>query len=128
MGAWGLGNFDNDDALDWVCDLEETKGPAFLDETLDAVSEDSSTPVCTSALAAAEIVAALKGAPAPDLTDEALSWVKENAGPPAPELLAKARQACVLIKTDSELRELWDEVEQLADWLAIVADTERRLA
>ena len=33
MGAWGTGSFENDDAMDWVYELEES-GVSFLKETL----------------------------------------------------------------------------------------------
>jgi len=131
MGAWGYGIFDNDTALDWVGALEPTKGTDFLHKTLDAVPDKVGGPdadVCSNGLAAAEVVAALKGAPSESLAEEASAWVKANSEAPTPELIAKAQRACRLIKTDSELRDLWDEVEELATWLAAVEDIERRLA
>ena len=29
MGAWGIGNFENDDALDWLVDLEKSPDYGF---------------------------------------------------------------------------------------------------
>lgn len=66
MGAWGSGSFDNDDALDWVNDLEGSKGTAVIEFALQAVLDESDyleAPECSAALCAAEVVAALKGAP-----------------------------------------------------------------
>ena len=34
MGAWGSGNFENDDAMDWVADLEETRNLKLVKQTL----------------------------------------------------------------------------------------------
>lgn len=34
MGAWGYGSFENDDALDWLAELEDV---SQLEEALDAV-------------------------------------------------------------------------------------------
>ena len=65
MGAWGLGNFDNGDALDWVVDLKEPSGLGILEKPLSAVQTKShgylEAPECSIALAAAEVVAALCG-------------------------------------------------------------------
>ena len=52
MGAWGIGSFENDEALDWLSDL--------------VASGDAS--VIESALAAADVVAAWNGHPAVRIT------------------------------------------------------------
>ena len=71
MGAWGIGTFENDDAGDWVDRLEESEGLTLLTETLAPAADPSGyleAPTCTEALAAAEVVAALAGRPAPEPT------------------------------------------------------------
>lgn len=68
MGAWGSGSFENDDALDWLTDFCDDPDKGLIADALTTVAEmdDSEyleAPDCCVAIAAAEIVAALKGAP-----------------------------------------------------------------
>jgi len=63
MGAWGIGSFDNDDAVDWAYELGESQGTELLVATLEAIGPEDhlEAPDCSIALAAAEVVAALSG-------------------------------------------------------------------
>ena len=72
MGAWGIGHFDNDEAGDWVWELEEAKSLAPVASAFDEV--DASLDYLDAgigciALAAAETVAAVIGKPAEDLPE-----------------------------------------------------------
>jgi hypothetical protein len=62
MGAWGTEPFANDDAMDWIADLETAKDLRVVRAALDAVPGDGAeyieAPVGCVALAAAEVVAA----------------------------------------------------------------------
>lgn len=78
MGAWGVGTFENDDASDWVYQLEEAGDLDLVEVTLQAAADPEAyleAPTCCMALAAAEVVAALAGQPAPDLPEEIRTWV-----------------------------------------------------
>lgn len=130
MGTWGHGTFQNDDALDLLDDVTDGGDEAMLRATLDTAIEQAGesleAPEGSSALAAAEIVAALRGRPAADLPDEAVDWVR---GRPAPDdmLVARARQAVDAVLTDSELRDLWMEADELPGWQATVEELRERL-
>lgn len=130
MGAWGHGTFQNDDALDLLDDLadggDEEMLRATLDTAVEAVGSSVEAPEASSALATAEIVAALRGRPAADLPDEAIDWVR---GRPAPDdaLVARARRAVEAVLTDSELRDLWMEADELPGWQATVEELRERL-
>lgn len=130
MGAWGHGTFQNDDALDLLDDVTDGGDEAMLRATLDTAVAAAGTrleaPEASSALAAAEIVAALRGRPAVDLPDEAIEWAR---GRPAPDdvLVARARQAVDAVLTDSELRDLWMEADELPGWQATVEELRERL-
>jgi len=131
MGAWGIGTFDNDDASDWLYDLERSEGTALIEESLDRVPAEEDyleSPECANALAAAEIVAALKGVPAPGLPEGALHWISAKAITPSSGLIDKAISAVQKIKAASELRELWEETEDFNALRACVEDIEQRLA
>lgn len=39
MGAWAVGNFENDDALDWVSDIVESSGIEKADSTAKCITQ-----------------------------------------------------------------------------------------
>ena len=68
-GAWDTGPFDNDDALDWVWELSESNDLAVIEATLESAANSSGyleAPTASMAIAAAEVVAALRGNPGQD--------------------------------------------------------------
>ncbi len=131
MSAWGFGSFENDDAADWVADLVEMNDETLIDEAFERALEAKSgyveAPEASCALAAAEVVAALRGKPAIELPEEVRGWV-EGKGAPSDERLKSARQAVAAVRKTSELRDLWEEQEELEDWEPVVQDLERRLS
>jgi hypothetical protein len=127
MGAWGLGAFDNDDAADWVHELDVAADEAVLERAFACVSTigEPGSPDCCRALAAAEVVAALRGRPGSSLPEAAAAWVVgRDASAP---LVDAARRAVDTVAARSELRELWAETEDLAAWLRLVDDLRGRL-
>ncbi len=130
MGAWAHGSFENDDALDWVGDLEGAEDAEPIAEAFGAVLEaedDIEAPEASAALAAAEVVAALLGCPMAELPDEVTAWVAGRR-PPKPGLVKKAERVVRRILKGSELKELWAESENSAKWQAAVEDLLVRLA
>ena len=116
MGAWGSDSFENDDAADWVADFCDAPDQGLILNTLSAVadtepSEYLEAPTCSVGIAAAEVVAALKTAPNPNLPDDTKSCLSNLNIKADPSLVALALKAIERIKTNSELRELWDESE-----------------
>jgi len=131
MGAWATGVFDNDDAGDWVWELEDAIGLTVLHTAFASMSSQSDyleAPDCSIALAAAEVVAALSGHPAQALPNLVSSFVERNNSPPSSNLIATALNAVERIRSGSELRELWDASGHSSEWLNAVADLEARLA
>ena len=124
MGAWGVGVFENDAAGDWVWDLVKAEdGLNFLKETFDGIDdefaeEDYIESGC-EALAAAEVVAALKGKPVAGIEkeEELDNWLKRKPEPPT-ELVQQAVRAVELTMGEkSEQRELWEETgEDYETW------------
>ncbi|HPO92136.1 MAG TPA: DUF4259 domain-containing protein [Phycisphaerales bacterium] len=134
MGTWGVNAFENDTALDWVWELEESEDLSVVVAALEGPLADDAdeyleAPVCEMALAAAEIVAALKGHPPEKLPREADDWVKRNRGrlKVDQELIETAHDAIARVVADSELRELWDESEELAAWEKALESLQKRL-
>ena len=120
MGAWDIGFFDNDEALDWVYELEKVDDFSILENAFEIViDQKGDTPDasdCTIALCAAEVVASLLDNPASDVPDEVLDWI-EDKPEPSSELIKIAVKAIKVILDDSELKELWLETEEFPDWV-----------
>jgi O-methyltransferase involved in polyketide biosynthesis len=110
MGAWGPRAFENDDAQDWVADLE-SEGPEAVAAALSAAGVGGYLQVDAGsrAVAAAEVVAAALSRPADYLPDPIVAWARLH-GPELAALQTAAIQAMENVQTaDSELAELWDE-------------------
>lgn len=132
MGAWGADSFENDDASDWLADFCDSPDPALILKTLSTVADADAgayleAPDCSVGIAAAEVVAALKSAPNTLLPDDAKNCVSNLAMRADPSLVAVALKAVERIKTNSELRELWDESETPDEWYQALINLEERL-
>ena len=119
MGAWDIGSFDNDDALDWVYELEEAEDFSILAEAFETVlgqrgavpdASDSSIVVC-----AAEVTAGLLDSRSDELPDEVLAWM-EDQPEPSEALLKMASEALTIVLNKSELKELWAESDVYTEW------------
>jgi hypothetical protein len=131
MGAWGAGVFENDDASDWVWELEDDNDMSVLHEALAAavdtpLDELIEAPDASNALAAAEIVAAARGHHGAELPSEAREWIGRNAKLVDARTVALAAAAVERIGLDSELKDLWEEAES-DEWARVVADLLERL-
>ena len=128
MGAWGTGAFDNDDASDWVDELEDGGIDAIESALDDAVrSSDLSAPTDVNAIAAAEVVAAAIGRPLPGLREDIAALVARVAPSVTPEHSARARTAVERVLNASELAELWAEADNGDEWRGFVQDLISRL-
>lgn len=134
MGTWGTGNFENDTASDWVWELAESDDLTVVIDALEAPLSDDAEEVldagtCEVALAAAEIVAALKGAAPKTFPAEASEWVSRYKAKLKvdQELIDTAHDAVARVAADSELRELWVESEEVENWDKVIQDLQKRL-
>lgn len=128
MGAWSVSPFDNDSALDWVWSLEGAEDTSVLSDALDAVTSADFDEECEEAVAAAEVVAALRGKPLPELPDEVVAYVKTQAGKkPSRELVSLAATVVRRIATASELKALWDESDSAKEWQDSMTNLLKRL-
>ena len=131
MGAWGSGPFENDDAADWVWELEDDENGsvviAALSEIVDTdIDDEIEAPEASNAIAAAEIVAAAWGHHGVELPSEAREWIRVNAGRVDASWLTLAAGAVERIAIDSELKELWEEAES-SEWSEYVSELLSRL-
>lgn len=133
MGAWSADPFGNDEASDFADAFLKRPSAEFLSANLRAVSKaptdaDLEAPDCERALAAAEIVAALAGKPAPKLPEDIAAWLAGTPGVKASARLLKESVAAVRrVAEKSELQELWAEGEGDQEWTAAVEDLKTRL-
>lgn len=135
MGAWGTGNFDNDVALDFLSALYPREdGCELIERALETVLADDDSYLgshaCSQALAAAEVVAALGGAPREWLSESLSDWVWYRRPVAEDRLVALAELAANAVRQvrdDSELRELWMETDSADEWLVAVDDVAARL-
>jgi hypothetical protein len=114
MGAWDVGSFDNDAALDFA---DGINGIEDLTQAFDALGEEGTSAdadAVSEAVAAADLVAAMMGRPAPNMPDHLAERVA-GFGPPEHGLIAAAADAVRHVAAHSELAELWAEAED-EDW------------
>ena len=123
--------FENDDASDWVWELEDDNDMSVLHEALAAavdtpLDELIEAPDASNALAAAEIVAAARGHHGAELPSEAREWIRRNAALVDARTVALATAAVERISIHSELKELWEEAES-DEWPLVVSGLLERL-
>jgi hypothetical protein len=130
MGTWGALPFENDNASDWVWNLEEAEDTSVLTDTLEAVAdaeeieEDSE-----EAVAAAEVVAAMLGKPLPEVPGEVEAFVKRQGKKKPPTgLVDLAVKAVKRISKESDLKERWKEADGEEEWQDSLKDLLKRLA
>lgn len=131
MGAWGLGNFENDDALDWVNEFVHTRDPMQIktafSEILDLKTSSLNAFVCARGLAAAEYIALMIGHPSNDIPDELKPAFKE-INSPDDDLIQQGITMVNIILESSELKDLYVEVGEFNKWKAIEDDLISRLS
>jgi hypothetical protein len=131
MGSWDATSFGNDHANDWAYDLVRSKDLSYIDATLqkilDAGDEYIEAPDAEECIAAAEVVAWLRGRPTPvnAYTEKIAKWVAAQPVRPLEAITQKALLAIGRVQRQpSELPELW---EGDADWTAAMTDLRNRL-
>lgn len=130
-GAWGVGAFENPRALKWLAALVADDDPDRVRATLRLVvdaTENPSEDVCMDALAAAELVASALGRARGDVPDEARAWAKQHGDGWTSADVKLAVKAVRRIAADSELKDFWDEVDDVDEWLGDTNELASRLA
>ena len=140
MGAWGIGSFENDKALDWIhefrsnpsertlLDVFEGKFPPPHSGILDRMlGRDVRQPKhCTDeyVVAAAEVIAALLGRPPGPLPEDLAELPEVVIGE---EVVGKAVEAIREVLADSNLKSCFEGSPDYGDWLLGVLDLRDRL-
>jgi hypothetical protein len=118
MGAWDIGIFANDVALDFLNELEAIDVLPSLAAAVslpngEYIEEDAGI----RALVAAELIATAKDG-IEDRLPEAARRVVSRMGPPSKEMVAAAKMATLSVLTSSETKELRSELgsEEFKKW------------
>jgi hypothetical protein len=131
MGAWSADSFENDTANDWAYGLEEVDDLRLVRETIQeflSTGEEDVEGVCAEeVIAAAEVIARLKGhfGMRDAFTEKVDKWVEAHPQDPSGDLTAMALQALDrILQPPSRLLELW---EDSAEWKKSVLDLRKRV-
>ena len=117
MGAWGHKSFENDDALDFVWQFEESGMSAIESAFKLAINPPDDyleAPEASAALAAAEFVAAKKTGQTDRLVHDHVDLIEKIDA--SPKLIGDSKNAVSRVLQNSELRELWEESDELNIW------------
>lgn len=127
MGTWGIGSFENDIALDWAEMLmEEGDCELILLALKEIINEEDyiEVPECCEALAAVDVLGALKNQSFERLPKEFGDWLEQkskvdeaftNWDRPIYELGIRVAEK---ILAESELLEVWSDSDDLEEWQA----------
>lgn len=115
MGAWGYKVFENDDAGDWVYELEESDDYSAIESALSPDGQDYlEAPDGCMILAASEVLLGLRGIQRGYFPDEVKSWVENHREGDFDGLIPAAiRMVERVLAPQSELRDLFKENEEL---------------
>ena len=134
MGAWGTGNFENDDATVILQRVTEQGGVKPIEEAFNSILDLAGyidVDYGNEAIAAAEVVAMLRGKPATSMPEYLTAWHRSHQTPVDDRLITKAIWAVQKATTDpkvSELRGLWEDGDELFEtWYANITDLLERL-
>lgn len=135
MGAWGVGNFDNDTACDWGCQLEKTNDISLIEATIQEIlnvdKDNLDVDLACEGLAAIETIARLMGKKCQQTAySEAVDrWVQHQTLKVSETLKANALKAIDrILARESELAELWEESDDYQEWVATVTLLKTKIA
>lgn len=136
MGAWNTTSFGNDAAISWLQEMIEADAWPMVDEAFTAVlgvgDEMLDEEAAQEGIAACEVIAWLLGHPSEDEDsdeqDALQEWVLEQEFELGKEWVTKAKKVIDrAYNHPSELREFYEESDDLEDWQHHLADLKRRL-
>lgn len=123
MGTWSHEPFGNDTANDWAYGLEERRDYSLVEQAVQQVIDNGDdyldADLAVEAVAASEVLAKSlgRGTQSDAYTENVDAWLKSITARPTSELLSKAQAALTrVLGEDSELRELWEDSDDLQNW------------
>jgi len=135
MSVWDIGPFDNDLALDWVQDLQESNDLYYIEDTLNNVLDEGDAmipmPFACEALAAIDVLARLQGQPGEEAGDDVDAWVEtvRKKFKRRADLVEKSLKVLDLIVSGkSELANEWAQTDDHVAWRGMVEQLRARVA
>ncbi len=133
MSAWGISNFENDTALNWVSRIVEQKEVSNLSDSInDFISafspEETSLIECSEFLTIAETIAGLIGSPAEDFPEELKEWIESKYIKIEQSTIDNAKKGVKLIMIDSEAKEMFLDSGYFKSWEKTQKDLIKRLS
>ena len=121
MSAWGISNFENDTALDWVNEIIQEQEVTSMEESITSFVNDFSVEYtslmdCSKFLTIAETLAALIGSPDEDFPEELKDWVESKYIKIEQSTIDNAKRGVKLIMTDSEAKEMYLDSGYFKSW------------
>lgn len=128
-GAWGVGAFENDTALDWLSEMSDSDNSLVLFKSaIDAPTRGGfiDADICSNAIAASEIVAIAFNASSEKYSEEIFSVAVSLKPLLNNEAVARAEKAVAICSGEpgSELKQLWNESKE---WSAYISGLQLRL-
>lgn len=133
MSAWGISNFENDTALDWVNKVIQLKEMSTLETSVDGFlanfsPEETSLIECSEFLTIAETIAGLVGSPAEDFPEELNDWIESKYIKIEQTTIDKVKKGVKQVMTDSEAKEMYLDSGYFKSWEKSQLDLIKRLS
>lgn len=121
MSAWGISNFENDSALNWIDNIIRKKEVSDFNLQIETFlknfsAESTSLIECAEFLALAETIAGLIGNPSEDFPEELKDWVENKYIKIEQTTINACRKAVTLVLTDSEVKEMYLDSGYFKSW------------
>lgn len=121
MSAWGISNFENDSALDWIDDIIQKKEVSDFKTQIETFlknfsSENTSLIECAEFLALAETIAGLVGNPSEDFPEELKDWIENKYIKIEQTTIDACKKGVTLVMTDSEAKEMYLDSGYFKSW------------
>ena len=129
MGAWDVGPLDNDAAVDFLSEWQETEDYDHLDELLTEILDlggayiesDLGQAVVAAGYIVAAVVNENQGSVFED-DEESEDWIMVLPEPEVALLTKLVKSLRRILKPESEVREVWEETDDFDSWKASVAE------
>jgi len=133
MSAWGISNFENDAALDWVNEVIHRKEVENFKEPVEFFLksfsiENTSLMDCSKFLAIAETMAALLGSPGQDFPEELQDWIETKYIKIETSTVESAKKGVQMLLNDSEVKEMFLDSGYFKSWEKVQKDLIKRLS
>ena len=133
MSSWGITNFENDVALDFVAELVASSDDLELSVEIDRFNasfkpEETTLDECLLFLTKMELLAGLIGTPSNDMPLELKDWIEGKYIKVETAVLKNAVKGVQLVLTDSEAKEMYLDSGYFNAWTRAQKDLVKRLS